>query len=142
MFYFIFWFFKFFCLLYFSFFISIVLIFNFFWKLLFYSGVYFFFHFLSFRFLKWNQMNTTWPRIDIAPKINLNGREMTYAWAAAVCYIKRCKKFIFFTCSTWKFVKNILLFIKKYGIRPALFSCYYHLKRPSQKLIFYIMIFE
>ena len=44
-----------------------------------------FFHFISFRFPKWNKMKTTWPRTDIAPKINYNGRLLTHACAAAVC---------------------------------------------------------
>ena len=50
-----------------------------------------FFHlllfFYSISFLKWNQMKTNWPRADIAPKINHDGRGLTYTCAAAVCWI-------------------------------------------------------
>ena len=99
---------------------------------------HFFFYFISFK----NQKKSTWPRADIAPEINRDGRGLTYACAAALCYVKRCKKLKCLACTAWKAMKHVLLFIKKHGPRLASFSCYCHLKRPSQKLIFYIMIFE
>ena len=110
---------------------------------LFYSSFFFFhfiffFYFISFK----NQKKATWPRADIAPEINRDGRGLTYACAAALCYVKRCKKLKYLACTAWKAMKHVLLFIKKHGPRLASFSCYCHLKRPSQKLIFYIMIFE
>ena len=51
---------------------------------------------IQFRFLKQNQMKTTWPRADIAPKINHDDRGLTYACSAVVCYTKRCKIHIFY----------------------------------------------
>ena len=69
--------------LFLTFFISFIFIFWFFWKLLFLlSSV--FFHFLSFHFLKWNQMKTSWPRTDIRLKINHDGRRLTYSCATVV----------------------------------------------------------
>ena len=51
--------------------------------------VFFFFcielFFILFRFLTWNEMETTWPRADIAPKINHDGRGLAHACTAAVC---------------------------------------------------------
>ena len=41
--------------------------------------------FILFRFLTWNEMETTWPRADIAPKINHDGRGLAHACTAAVC---------------------------------------------------------
>ena len=41
--------------------------------------------FILFRFLTWNGMETTWPRADIAPKINHDGRGLAHACTAAVC---------------------------------------------------------
>ena len=40
---------------------------------------------ILFRFLTWNEMETTWPRADIAPKINHDGRGLAHACTAAVC---------------------------------------------------------
>ena len=46
---------------------------------------YLIFFFISFRFLKWNQMKITWPKTDKGPKINHDGRRLTYACATLVC---------------------------------------------------------
>ena len=54
-----------------------------------------FFHFISFRNLKRNQMKITWPRVDVASKINHDGWGLTYACTAPVCWIKRCKEIIY-----------------------------------------------
>ena len=54
-----------------------------------------FFHFVSFCFLKWNWMKTTWPRVDIAAKSDLDWRGLTYPCAAAVRYTKKFKKLRF-----------------------------------------------
>ena len=43
------------------------------------------FSFISLRFFEQNQMKTTWPRPDIVPKINYDGRGLIYACAAALC---------------------------------------------------------
>ena len=55
---------------------------------------------------------------------------------------KTMQKFIYFTCATWKAIKQVLHFIKKHCTRLASSSCYYHLKKPPQNLIFCTVIFE
>ena len=61
--------------------------------------VFFFFYlfifFILFRFLKWNQMKTTWPGADIVPKINYDGRELAYACAAAYVRLNNEKTHVF-----------------------------------------------
>ena len=98
-FYFLFIFFCYFCFIFLHFyFVHFVFAFVLFWSCWFsflnfsYSIFFhsFFFHFISFFEMEPNE--TTWPRTDIAPKINHYGRGLTYACAAAVCKIKRCKK--------------------------------------------------
>ena len=94
-----------FCFFVFLFFNLVLFYFFFFRKLLFPFFCHFF-HFISFRFLKLNQMKTKWPRADITPKIS------------SMLDIKRYKKLRYFTCSTWKTMNQVLLFIKK--IAPCL----------------------
>ena len=55
-----------------------------------------FLHFITFRFMKWHQMKTTWSRTDKGIKINHNGRGLRYPCASVVCYIKRREIYIFY----------------------------------------------
>ena len=79
------------------------------------------FSFISFRFLKWNQMKTTWPRTVIAPKKPWWLRTDAHAQQQYII-LNDAKN----SCTTWKAVKQV--FIKKYIIRLASFSCYYQSK--------------
>ena len=47
----------------------------------------------------------------------------------------------YFVYARRKAMKQVLLFIKKYGTRLALFWCYKRLKWPPQELTFYTLIF-
>ena len=70
---------------------------------------------IPFHTLKQSQMKTKWLRADRAPKINQDGRALTFACAATECQIKRCKKFTYFTCATYKATKQVMI---------ASFACY------------------
>ena len=90
----------------------------------FFSFVHFFlFHFILFTEMKPNE--NTWLRADIAPKINHDGRELTYTCAAAICQNKRCKKYILLV-----------------PYERAQILCYQLSKWLLQELIFYSMILE
>ena len=63
---------------YFSFILFLVFCFSYFHFLNFSESSFsfppFFFHFISICFFKWNQIKTTWSRVDIASKINHTNR--------------------------------------------------------------------
>ena len=111
-------FFNFYILLYYSF---LSYFFNFHFLIFlntFFSFVHFF-HFISFRFLKWIQIKTTCPIADIAPKTNHDGRFhiVTHSCTASFSiknvfmkvksffFISRTKQSFAKTCF-WKYVQN------------------------------------